>query len=32
MKALLQSIRPIFFLIIATIPEVSDDAIIRKTV
>jgi len=32
MKAFLQSIHPIFFLIIATTLEVSGDAIIRKTI
>lgn len=32
MKAILQNIHPIFFLIIATTLEVSGDAIIRKTI
>lgn len=31
MKAYLQNIHPVFFLIIATVLEVSGDAIIRKT-
>ena len=32
MKAILQNIHPVFFLIVATTLEVSGDAIIRKTI